>query len=115
MNDVIEGDFEPKTGANGKSIDCPFTPLGEYVIVRMHNVEEKSVQGLYVPNTKETGVCKARVVKTNSGRWVLDGTSKVPSSVEIGDFVYFFKQNAFEIPHTGFYLVPEQILLCKGA
>lgn len=104
MNKVINGNF---------GTECPFTPFGSYIIVRMHSQEEKSIQGLYLPNTKETGVCKAVVMATNSGRWIMDGTSKVPSSAQAGDIVYFFKQNAFEIPHTGFFLVPEEILLCK--
>lgn len=94
-------------------LDCPFTPLGQYIIVRMHTVEEKTLTGLYMPDLKKEGIAKGIVVATNSGQWVLDGTSKVPSNVSIGEFVYFFKQNAFEIPHTGFFLIPEQILLCK--
>lgn len=106
MDNVTIGNFDHTV--------CPFSPLGLYVIVRMHTTEEKTIQGLYVPNTKDTGICKAIVSKTNQGRWVMDGTKQVPSAVQPGDIVYFFKQNAFEIPHTGFFLVPEEILLCKG-
>lgn len=100
----------------GRTVKCPYTPLNEYIIVRMHNPEKKTLAGIYLPDLKkESGVAKGIVVAINSGRWVMDGSKKVPGSsgVEVGELVYFFKQNAFEIPHTGYFLIPEQILLCK--
>ena len=76
-------------------------PLGDRVVIRVLEQEEKTVGGIYLPDTAhkdkpQTG----KVIAVGTGR-LLDNGTRVPSEVKAGDVVVFAKYSGSEVTLDG--------------
>lgn len=71
-------------------------PLGEYVIVRRMQAEERTAGGIVLPDTAREKPQQGRVVAVGDGRHLPDGTRAEPQVAE-GDRIIFSPYAAREI------------------
>ena len=74
-------------------------PLGDRVVVRPGEAEEKTESGLFIPDTAKEKPQRGTVVSVGPGR-VEDG-KKVDMSVQTGDQVLYGKYSGTEITIDG--------------
>ncbi len=75
-------------------------PLGDRILVKRLDVEEKTAGGLYIPDTAKEKPIQAKVVAVGSGRRLEDGTIR-PLDVKAGDTVLFSKWGGTEVKIDG--------------
>ena len=69
------------------SVSCQFTalkPLGDRVLVKISDVEEKTEGGLLLPTTSRTKPQGGEVVAVGEGRTIAD--KKIPVSIPVRGF-----------------------------
>ncbi len=71
-------------------------PLGERVVVKALESEEKTKSGIVLPDTAKEKPQKGTVVAVGPGR-VLDNGQKLPLEVKVGDKVLFAKYAGTEV------------------
>ncbi len=71
-------------------------PLGERVVVKVLESEEKTKSGIVLPDTAKEKPQKGTVVAVGPGR-VLDNGQKLPLEVKVGDKVLFAKYAGTEV------------------
>jgi chaperonin GroES len=71
------------------------TPLGDRVVVKAEQAEEKTASGLFIPDTAKEKPQKGTIVAVGPGR-VENGT-KIEMSVKAGDTVLYGKYAGTEI------------------
>jgi chaperonin GroES len=76
-------------------------PLGDRVIVRAIEEEEKTASGLVLPDTAKEKPQKGKVIAVGDGRWDEDGSKRVPLDVKEGDEVLYSKYGGTEIKIDG--------------
>ena len=64
-------------------------PLGDKVVLKVKETEEKTAGGVYLPDTSKEKTMQATVIAVGSGE-VIDG-KKVPLDVKVGDEVIYAK------------------------
>lgn len=80
-------------------------PLGDRVVVRVLESEEKTKGGIFLPDTAKEKPQQAKVVAVGSGKTLDDG-SKSPVDLKEGDVVLFAKYAGTEVKVDGVeYLV----------
>lgn len=72
------------------------TPLGDRVVVKVLEAEEKTAGGIILPDTAKDKPQEGEVVAVGTGR-VLDNGTKVPVEVKVGDRVIFSKYGGSEV------------------
>jgi chaperonin GroES len=75
-------------------------PLGERVVVKALEKEEKTKSGIFIPDTAKEKPQMGTVLAVGSGR-VLENGQKVPLEVHTGDKVLFAKYAGTEIKLDG--------------
>ncbi len=75
-------------------------PLGDRVIVKALEVEEKTAGGIVLPDTAKEKPQQGQVVAVGQGRLTDDG-KRVPLSVKEGDKVIFAKYAGTEVKNGG--------------
>ncbi len=70
-------------------------PLGDKVVLKVKETEEKTAGGVYLPDTSKEKTMQATVIAVGSGE-VIDG-KKVPLDVKVGDEVIYAKYSGTEI------------------
>ncbi len=75
-------------------------PLGERVLVKPLESEEKTAGGIILPDTAKEKPQKGEVVAVGKGKLLEDGTVK-PLEVKSGDKVLYGKYSGSEISHDG--------------
>jgi len=75
-------------------------PLGEKVVVRRLEAEEKSPGGIVLPDTAKEKPLQGRVLSVGDGRQLADGTRAKPQVVE-GDRVLFDRYAGTEVVIDG--------------
>jgi chaperonin GroES len=73
-------------------------PLGDRVVLKMKEVENKTASGIFVPNTEPSN--EAMVVAVGPGR-VLENGEAYPLEVQVGDRVIFSKFAGTQIQIEG--------------
>ena len=73
-------------------------PLGDRILVKSLQEEEKSPGGIILPDTAKEKPQEAKVVAVGKGRFLEDGTVK-PLEVQVGDTVIFAKFSGTEVTH----------------
>ena len=63
-------------------------PLGDRVVVRRHEAEEKTAGGILLPDTAKNKPQKGEILAVGPGKLLKDGTRKIPQ-VKAGDIVLF--------------------------
>ncbi len=71
-------------------------PLGERVVVKALESEEKTKSGIVLPDTAKEKPQKGTVVAVGPGK-VLDNGQKLPLEVKVGDKVLFAKYAGTEV------------------
>ena len=72
-----------------------FQPLGDRVVVKRIEKEQKTASGLVLPDTAKEAPQEAEVVAVGPGRLTDEG-KKVPMEVKVGDRVVFAKYSGTE-------------------
>ena len=87
-------------------------PIGDKVLVKPREVDEKSPSGIIIPDTvKKEKMMKGVVVAIGTGR-VSESGAHIPLSVSVGDTIYFSRgwdEEGSKFPWKGdeYYLVAE--------
>ena len=87
-------------------------PIGDKVLVRPQEVEQKTASGIFIPDTvKKEKMMTGVVVAVGTGRVSETGT-RIPLSVSVGDTIYFSRgwdEDGSKFPWKGeeYYLVSE--------
>ena len=75
-------------------------PLGDRIVVKVLEREEKTKGGLYLPDTAKEKPTEGEVIATGSGK-VLDNGQKLPIEVKVGDRIIFSKYAGTEVKLDG--------------
>lgn len=81
-------------------------PLGDRVVLKVVEVEEKTASGIYVPDTAKEKPQQGVIEAVGPGRYE-DG-KLVPMTVKAGDRVLYSKYAGTEVKHEG-----EELLILK--
>jgi chaperonin GroES len=79
-------------------------PLGDKVVVKPSEADEKSVGGIILPDTAQQKPSEGKVLAVGSGR-VLDSGERRALTVQVGDTVIYSKYGGTEFKHEGDTLV----------
>ncbi|EQD72810.1 Chaperonin Cpn10 [mine drainage metagenome] len=71
-------------------------PLGDRVVVKVLEAEEKTAGGIILPDTAKDKPQEGEIVAVGTGR-VLDNGTKVAVEVNVGDRVIFSKYGGTEV------------------
>ena len=75
-------------------------PLGDRVVVKVLESEEKTKSGIVLPDTAKEKPQQGKVLAVGTGR-ILDNGAKVPLDVKAGDKIIFSKYGGTEIKIEG--------------
>ena len=75
-------------------------PLGDRVVVKVLQGEEKTKSGIVLPDTAKEKPQEGEVLAVGTGR-VLDNGQKLPLEVQVGDRIIFSKYAGTEIKIDG--------------
>ena len=73
-------------------------PLGDRILVRLLEEEDKSSGGIILPDSAKEKPQEAKVLAVGKGRLLEDGTVR-PLEVKVGDTVLFAKYSGSEVVH----------------
>jgi len=76
-------------------------PLGDRIIIRPAQAEEKTVTGIFIPDTAKEKPNQGEIVAIGNGRYNEQKGETVPLSVNIGDNVLYGKYGGTEIQYEG--------------
>ncbi|NPV88558.1 co-chaperone GroES [Coprothermobacteraceae bacterium] len=87
-------------------------PLGDRVLLKPMDLEQKTKSGIVIPDTAKEKPQKGKVLAVGDGR-VLDNGQKLPLEVRPGDIVIFSKYAGTEIKVEGedYLIVSERDIL----
>ena len=87
-------------------------PLGDRVVLKIVEQEEKTRGGILLPDTAKEKPQKGEVLAAGSGK-VLDSGEKIPLDVKVGDKVIFGRYSGTEIKVEGeeYLIVSERDIL----
>lgn len=87
-------------------------PLGDRVVIRVLEQEEKIVGGIYLPDTAKEKPCEGEIIAAGPGKLQEDG-SRVALDVKAGDKVIFSKYAGTEVKYEGekYLIVSERDIL----
>ena len=83
-------------------------PLGDRIVVRPSEGEEKTASGLYLPETAKEKPQQGEVLAAGPGRFDEEGEKRIPLDVKVGDKVLFARYGGTEIKLDG-----EKLLILK--
>ena len=75
-------------------------PIGDHILVKPIEQEEKTAGGIVLPDTAKEKPQKGKVIAVGSGKY-LDNGQKVELEVKKGDVIIFSKYGGTEIKHEG--------------
>jgi chaperonin GroES len=84
-------------------------PLGDRIIVKVLESEERTKSGIVIPDTAKEKPQKANVIAVGPGRINEDNGQRIPMDVAVGDTVVFAKYGGTEIKLDG----EEYLILCE--
>ncbi len=76
-------------------------PLGNRVVVKPIEQEERTPSGLILPETAKEKPQEGEVLAVGPGEWAEDGKSRIPLEVKVGDRVIFAKYAGTEVKLNG--------------
>jgi chaperonin GroES len=87
-------------------------PLGDRVVLKLVEQEEKTRGGILLPDTAKEKPQKGAVLAVGSGK-MLDSGEKIPLDVQVGDKVIFGRYSGTEIKVEGeeYLIVSERDIL----
>jgi len=84
-------------------------PLGDRVLVKRMESEEKTKSGLFIPDAAKEKPQKGAVIAVGSGRKDKDGHS-IPLDVKVDDVIYFSKYAGTEADEEYLIIREDEIL-----
>ncbi len=72
-------------------------PLGDRVVVKPLEEEERTKGGIVLPDTAKEKPQHGEVIAVGPGNWDEDGEKRVPLDVEVGDRVLYAKYAGTEV------------------
>ena len=75
-------------------------PIGDYVIIKVKEKEEKSTGGIVIPTNAKEKQTVGKVVAVGKGSYGENGI-KIPMSVEKGDTIIYDKYSGINIEYKG--------------
>jgi chaperonin GroES len=87
-------------------------PLGDRVVVKPVEKEEKTKSGIVIPDTAKEKPQEGIVEAVGTGR-VLDNGTRVPMELEAGDKVLYarYSGNEFKLDEVEYLIIPEKDVL----
>ena len=87
-------------------------PLGERVVIRVLEQEEKTASGIFLPDTAKEKPSQGEVVAVGPGK-VQDDGKRVALDVKVGDKIIFSKYAGTEVKFEGtkYLIVSERDIL----
>ena len=79
-------------------------PLGDRLVVKPTQSEEKTKSGIYIPDTAKEKSQEGKVVAVGPGRMTDEG-KRIPMDVEVGDIIIYAKYGGSEIKIDGEELI----------
>ncbi len=76
-------------------------PLGDRVIVKRLEAEEKTKSGIIIPDNAKEKPQQGLVLAVGPGKWDEDGEKRLGVDVNVGDTVLFGKWGATEVKVEG--------------
>jgi len=73
-------------------------PLGDRILIKLLEGEEKSPGGIILPDTAKEKPQEGKVVAVGKGRLLEDGTVR-PLEIKVGDTILFAKYSGTEVSH----------------
>jgi len=71
-------------------------PLGDRLVVKPMQSEEKTKSGIYLPDTAKEKPQEGKVIAVGPGK-VADDGKRIPMEVEVGDIIIYAKYGGSEI------------------
>ena len=90
-------------------------PMGDRLLVKPMQLEEKTKSGIYLPDTAKEKPQEGKVIAVGPGRMTDDGKTRITPEVEVGDIVIYTKYGGSEIKIDGeeFIIMRESDILAK--
>ena len=87
-------------------------PLGDRVVVKPSDKEEKTKSGILLPDTAKEKPQEGTVEAVGTGR-ILDSGAKVPMELKVGDKILYAKYagNEFKVDEVEYLIVSEKDVL----
>jgi len=87
-------------------------PLGERVVLKLVEQEEKTKGGILLPDSAKEKPQKGKVLAVGTGK-VLESGEKIPLDVQVGDRVIFARYSGTEVKVEGeeYLIVSERDIL----
>jgi len=79
-----------------KGVTQMLKPLGDHVLVRPSEAEERTRGGIVLPDAAQKKPMEGEVLAVGSGK-LLDSGKRVPTSVKVGDIVVYSKYAGTEV------------------
>jgi chaperonin GroES len=84
-------------------------PLGDRLVVKPMQSEEKTKSGIYLPDTAKEKPQEGKVIAVGPGKFNDEG-KRIPIDVEVGDIVIYAKYGGAEIKLEG-----EEMIILREA
>ena len=87
-------------------------PLGDRVVIRVLEQEEKTASGIFLPDTAKEKPSQGEVIAVGSGK-LLDDGKRLALGVKVGDKIIFSKYAGTEVKFEGtdYLIVSERDIL----
>ena len=87
-------------------------PLGDRVVIRVLEQEEKTASGIFLPDTAKEKPSQGEVLAVGTGKLQDNGT-RTPLEVSVGDKIIFSKYAGTEVKYDGvdYLIVSERDIL----
>ena len=87
-------------------------PLGDRVVIRVLEQEEKTASGIFLPETAKEKPSQGEVIAVGSGK-LLDDGKRLALDVKVGDKIIFSKYAGTEVKFEGtdYLIVSERDIL----
>jgi chaperonin GroES len=76
-------------------------PLGDRVVVKTAEAEEKTASGIILADSAKEKPVKGTVIAVGEGKWDEDGKKRIPVDVKVGDLVVYSKYGGTEVKLDG--------------
>lgn len=87
------------------SIASKIQPLGDRVVIKRLDAEEKTRSGIIIPDNAKEKPQQGEVLAIGPGAWDKDGTTRIALDVKVGDKVLFGKWSATDVKIDGEELI----------
>lgn len=87
-------------------------PLGDRVVIRVLEQEEKTASGIFLPDTAKEKPSQGEVIAVGTGK-LQDNGMRTPLEVSVGDKIIFSKYAGTEVKYDGvdYLIVSERDIL----